>query len=150
MIAKRSKLNLLSTDILDSNIVFHPNSLKGESVIKKMSECPVNIDFDIKSNEEGLYYVFATIEINNEESTDFGYSINVTGASVFEFEKGISEKEKNDLISSGVNITITNLRGYINAVTSYYPLGPFSFHSIDMRALLEVKVEEKRIAKNNR
>ena len=78
MIAKRSKLNLLSTDILDSNIVFHPNSLKGESVLKKMSECPVNIDFDIKSNEEGLYYVFATIEINNEESTDFGYSINAS------------------------------------------------------------------------
>lgn len=149
MIAKRSKLDLLSTDILNSNIVFHPNTLKGGDVLQKMSKCPVNIDFEIKSNEEGLYYVFVTIEINNEESTDFGYSINVTGASVFEFEEGISEKEKNDLISSGVNITITNLRGYINTVTSYYPLGSFSFHSIDMRALLEAKAEEKRIAKNN-
>lgn len=146
MIAKSSKLNLLSTDILDSNIVFHPNSLKTEDVIKKMAEAPVNIDFDIKTNDEGLHYVFATIEINNEESADFGYSINVTGASVFEFEEGITEKETNDLIPSGVNITITNLRGYIKAVTSYYPLGSFSFHTIDMNALFEARVKEKRTA----
>lgn len=144
MIAKNSKLILLSTDILESNIVFHPNSQKGEDIINKMAEVPVNIDFDIKTNDEGLHYVFATIEINNEETADFGYSINVMGASVFDFEEGISEKEKNDLIPSGVNIAITNLRAYIKAETSYFPLGSFSFHSIDMNALFEAKANEKR------
>jgi len=144
MIAKNSKLILLSTDILESNIVFHPNSQKGEDRINKMAEVPVNIDFDIKTNDEGLHYVFATIEINNEETADFGYSINVMGASVFDFEEGISEKEKNDLIPSGVNIAITNLRAYIKAETSYFPLGSFSFHSIDMNALFEAKANEKR------
>lgn len=138
MIAKRSKLKLLTADILESNIVFHPNSLKGGDVLKEMYEFPVNIDFDVK-NDNRLYYVFVTITINNDESSDFGYSIDVTGASVFEFEDGISEEDKSDLISSGVNMAITNLRGYINAVTAYYPLGSFSFHSIDMNALFEAK-----------
>lgn len=61
-----------------------------------------------------------------------------------DFEDNVTEEEKKDLISSGVNITITNLRGYINAVTSYYPLGPFNFHSIDMQALLTAKAEDKK------
>ena len=144
MIAKRSKLKLLTTDVLESSIVFHPNSLDAEEVLTKMFDAPVIIDFDIKINEEGLYYAFVTIGINKEESADFGYSINVTGASVFEFEDDTPDDEKQDLISSGVNITITHLRGYINAVTSYYPLGSFSFHSIDMKALFQEKAKGRK------
>jgi len=68
----------------------------------------------------------------------------VTGASVFEFEDDTPDDEKQDLISSGVNITITHLRGYINAVTSYYPLGSFSFHSIDMKALFQEKAKGRK------
>lgn len=142
MIAKKSKLKLLSTDIIDSNIVFNTNQMSAEEVTNKMLEAPVNINFDVKTNDSGMHYVFARIEINNEESASFGYSINVMGASVFDFEEGVEDSAKSDLIASGVNITITNLRGYIKAVTSYYPLGSFSFHSIDMGALFESKAKE--------
>lgn len=141
MIAKRSKLKLLTTDILDSKIKFYPSALKGVEVMQKMLDSPIDIDFDVKVNEDGLYYIFVKIEINNDKSTKFGYSIFVNCASVFDFEDDVTEEEKNDLISSGVNITITNLRGYIHTVTSYYPLGPFNFHSIDMQALFAAKAE---------
>ena len=150
MIAKRSKLKLLTSDILDSSIVYHSNSMLGEDVSKKMNDAHVNINFDIKMNEESLYYVFVTVQINNDDSADFGYSIDVTGASVFEFEDEVTDKEKNDLISSGVNITITNLRGYINAVTAYYPLGSYSFHAIDMNALFSEKENESKNKDENR
>ena len=150
MIAKKSKLKLIATDILDSKIVFHPNSLKGEEVMIKMHNSPINIDFEIKINEDGLYYIFASIEINNDGSTDFGYSISVNCASVIDFEDDISDAEKNDLISSGVNITITNLRGYVYAVTAYYPLGPFNFHSIDMKALFDAKAVTKNSQETNK
>jgi|AGTN01.1.fsa_nt_gi hypothetical protein len=80
-----------------------------------MSEALVNINLDMKINKEGLYYIFVTVEINNDESAYFGYSIEATGATVFEFEEGVPEEEKKDLLSSGVNISIINLRSYINA-----------------------------------
>lgn len=142
MIAKKSKLILLSTDIIDSNIVFNTSQMSAEEAISKMHEAPVNINFDVKTNDSGLHYIFARIEINDEDTASFGYSINVMGASVFEFEEGLEDSEKHDLIASGVNITITNLRGYIKAMTSYYPLGSFNFHSIDMGALFEAKAKE--------
>lgn len=143
MIAKRSKLKLLTTDILESNIIFHPSGFTTKEVMLKMSETPINIDFEFKVNEDGLYYIFVKMEINNDDSAKYGYSISVYCASVFDFEDNVNEEEKKDLISSGVNITITNLRGYIYSATSYYPLGPYNFHLIDMQALLTEKVEEK-------
>ena len=35
------------------------------------------------------------------------------------------------------------MRNYINNTTSYYPLGSFSFHSIDMKALFDAKANKK-------
>src|SRR5690554_400203 len=106
-----------------------------------------NSEIKTRKNSWSLYRPYIkedTCLLNKEESADFGYSINVTGASVFEFEDDTPDDEKQDLISSGVNITITHLRGYINAVTSYYPLGSFSFHSIDMKALFQEKAKGRK------
>ena len=150
MIAIESKLKLISSDIFESNISFNPSELSQSESITKMKDFPVNIDFDVKTNNEGDIFVFANVEINNNDDADCGYSIYVAGVSSFTFAVDADEEERKSLIGSAVNISITNLRNYISNATSYYPLGSFSFHSIDMKALFEAKSEQKRKANRTR
>ena len=53
MIAIESKLKLISSDIFESNISFNPSELSQSESITKMKDFPVNIDFDVKTNNEG-------------------------------------------------------------------------------------------------
>ncbi|HHV87048.1 MAG TPA: hypothetical protein GXX42_14770 [Petrimonas sp.] len=145
MIAVESKLKLISSDIFQSDISYKPKSdLSQRETIIKMRDLPVDIDFDIKTNKDGSLFVFSNVQINAHNDADFGYSIFVAGITVFTFAEGTDEDEKKSLIGSAVNISITNLRNYISNATSYYPLGSFSFHSIDMKALFEAKAGEKK------
>lgn len=149
MIAVKSKLKIISTDIFQSSISFNPSDLSQAESITKMKDIPVDIDFDVKTNNEGDIFVFSNVEINNDDDADYGYSIFVAGITSFTFAEDTDENDRKSLIGSAVNISITNLRNYITNATSYYPLGSFSFHSIDMKALFEAKSEQKRKAKNN-
>lgn len=146
MIAVESKLKLISSDIFDSNISFNPSEFSQQESISKMKNTPINIDFDVKTNNKGDIFVFSNVEINNDDDADYGYSIFVAGVTSFSFAKETDEDERKSLIGSAVNVSITNLRNYISNATSYYPLGSFSFHSIDMKALFEAKSEQKRKA----
>jgi len=150
MIAIESKLKLISSDIFESNISFNPSELSQHESISKMKDLPVDIDFDVKTNDEGDIFVFSNVEINNDDDADCGYSIFVAGITSFTFAKETDEDERKSLIGSAVNISITNLRNYISNATSYYPLGSFSFHSIDMNALFQAKSEQKRKTKINK
>lgn len=143
MIAAESKLRLLSSNIFNCRISFNPCKLSQNEIMSRMNELPVDIDFDIKTNKEGNLFVFSKVQINNQDDADFGYSIFASGATLFTFMEGTDDKEKKILIGSAVNISITNLRNFICNATSYYPLGSFSFHSIDMNALFESKAKEK-------
>lgn len=143
MIAIESKLQLVSSDIFHSEISFNASRLSHGEVIEKMNKVPVDIDFDVKRSSKGDLFVFASVRINSHEDADFGYSIHVSGATLFTFAEGMSENEREDFIGSAVSISITNLRNYINNTTSYYPLGSFSFHSIDMKALFDAKANKK-------
>ncbi len=147
MIALESKLKLNSSDIFESNISFNPSKLSQRESIKKMKVLKVDIDFDVKKNKKGVLFVFSNVKINNNNEADFGYSISVAGVTSFTFAEGTNENEKQSLIGSAINISITNLRNYISNATSYYPLGSFSFHSIDMKALFEAKSAQKSKAK---
>ena len=109
-----------------------------------MKVLPVDIDFDVKMSKEGAMFVFTNVEINNDDDANFGYSIFVAGATSFSFAEDMDENERKSFIGSAVNISITNLRNYINNATSYYPLGSFSFHSIDMNALFEAKSNQEK------
>ena len=144
MIAVESKLRLISSDIFDSSISFNPSELSQQETINKMKELPVDIDFDIKTNSKGDLFVFSNVQINNHDNANFGYSIFVAGVTSFTFAEETDENEKESLIGSAVNISITNLRNYISNATSYYPLGSFSFHSIDMKALFEAKSQKRK------
>lgn len=144
MIAVESKLRLISSDIFDSSISFNPSELSQQETINKMKELPVDIDFDIKTNRKGDLFIFSNVQINNHDNANFGYSIFVAGVTSFTFAEETDENEKESLIGSAVNISITNLRNYISNATSYYPLGSFSFHSIDMKALFEAKTKGKK------
>lgn len=146
MIALESKLKLLSSNIIESNISFNPSELSQRESISKMKSFPVDIDFDVKTNDEGDIFVFSNVEINKDDA-DCGYSIFVAGITSFAFAKETDEDERKSLIGSAVNISITNLRNYISNATSYYPLGSFSFHSIDMNALFEAKFKQKNKSK---
>ena len=148
MIAVESKLKLISSDIFESNISFIPSELPQRESIRKMKDFPVNIDFDVKTNKEGDIFVFSNVEINNGDDADCGYSIFVAGITSFTFAKDTDEDERKSLIGSAVNISITNLRNYIVNATSYYPLGSFSFHSIDMKALFEAKSQKRKSNKS--
>ena len=68
-------------------------------------------------------------------------TIFVEGVGLFHFEALLTEDEKKQLVNSSINICITNLRSYINTITSFYILGRFSFHAVDMPALLKSKAD---------
>ena len=144
MITVESKLKLISSDVLESNITFNPSELSQHESFSKMKVLPVDIDFDVKMSKEGAMFVFTNVEINNDDDANFGYSIFVAGATSFSFAEDMDENERQSFIGSAVNISITNLRNYINNATSYYPLGSFSFHSIDMNALFEAKSNQEK------
>lgn len=149
MITVESKLKIISSDIFESKISFNPSKLSQREIISRMKILPVDIDFDVKTNKKGDLFVFSNVKINSNNEADSGYSISVEGATSFTFADGTGEDEKKSLVGSAVNISITNLRNYITNATSYYPLGSFSFHSIDMKALFEAKSEQKRKANKN-
>ncbi len=144
MIAIESKLKLISSDIFESKISFNSSTLSHYETIKKMKDLPIDIDFDIKTDKQGDIFVFSKVQINNNEKADIGYSIFVAGVTSFSFAEGTTEEEKKSLIGSAVNISITNLRSYISNTTSYYPLGSYNFHSVDMKELFKAKAEEKK------
>ena len=118
MIAVESKLKLISSDIFDSNISFNPSEFSQQESISKMKNTPINIDFDVKTNNKGDIFVFSNVEINNDDDADYGYSIFVAGVTSFSFAKETDEDERKSLIGSAVNVSITNLRKYISNATS--------------------------------
>jgi len=144
MIARKSALILENFVIVDSHIsLIVANEKLNTGVVEILNSYPVEIDFSIEedSNDE-LFRIVTTIEINNKEERNPGYSILVTGMSFFKFENHTplpDNQRKQMLQVSGLSICIANIRSYIANQTSYYPWGSFSFHAIDIQHLLEEK-----------
>lgn len=144
MITKKSPLFLERFDILNSKCDLIPSGDASLNLMEATKDMPVDIDFAIKKNDDDLFFIFVKVEINNTDNPQPGYSILAEGIGAFGLQEGLTDNEKQQYISSGVNICITNLRSYVNTVTSFYPLGRFSFHSIDMPALFKSKGESKK------
>jgi len=146
MIAKRSALILESFVIVDNNCSIVVPEVPIEFLpIIETEGFPIGIDFRIeKENNVERYRIFVSVEINNSTDKKNGYSIAVNGMGFFSFDTNtkIDENEKNQLLEySGLSICITNLRSFITNQTSYYPWGSFTFHAVDVRALLKEKKE---------
>ncbi|WP_321332017.1 hypothetical protein [uncultured Bacteroides sp.] len=141
MIAKESTLILERFDILESacNCIFTDDETL--DLLESTKKQPIDIDFRIKTDNNGIFIIFTDININRGNEPAPGYSISVSGAGMFRLPQDVPESETQGYVNSGVNICITNLRSYINTITSFYPIGKFSFHSIDMPALFKSKQE---------
>lgn len=141
MIAKESTLILDRFDILESVCNFIFTDDRTLDLLELTEKQPIDIDFRIKTDNEGTFIIFVDIKINRGDKPTPGYSIAVSGVGMFKLSQDVPESEIQGYVNSGVNICVTNLRSYINAITSFYPLGRFSFHSIDMPALFKSKQE---------
>lgn len=141
MITKKSDLTLNHFAIINSKCEFIPSENETIDLLEQTKSFSVDIDFGIKQDED-IFLVFVKAEINNGRKKKSGYSIFVEGVGNFSIDNSMESSQKQSLINSSVNICITNLRSYINNVTSYYPLGSFNFHSIDMPALFKAKSDE--------
>lgn len=146
MIAKRSALILESFVILDSNCSIVVPEVPTEFLpITETEGFPIDIDFRIeKENDIERYRIFVSLEINNCAEKKNGYSLAVNGMGFFSFNENakIEDNEKIQLLEySGLSICITNLRSFITNQTSYFPFGSFTFHAVDVQALLKEKNE---------
>ena len=103
----------------------------------------MDIDFNIEQdNNAELFRIVATVQMNNYKEKKPGYSITATGMAFFSFapESSLTEDQKTQMLqTSGLSICITNLRAYVANQTSYFPWGSFSFHAVDIQALLKEK-----------
>lgn len=146
-------MNLIKSDlileeffIVNSNYNFiEPND---NSINKKelSEEYKIDIDFivrDIK-NEDNKYIIFTKVDINSDDNQISGYDIFTEGVSIFSFNVNskLTESEKSDFLwSSGVSISINNLRNFLSSMTSYCPLGKYTLPSVDLTSLLNTKRE---------
>lgn len=138
MRATSSPLIQQSFDIIKSKISTTFGEDQSVDLLAASKNFPIDIDFSVDHQEaKNLFVVLISLTINPNEQP--GYSIAVEGAGVFNFSETIEENLKQPLVHSAVNICITNLRAYINAATSFFPLGRFSFDVIDMIALFKSK-----------
>lgn len=151
MEAQRSPLKLQTFVITKSVCLFIPFTSKDitnpTEALNIQESYPVNVDFDIRVNEqESIYAIQVIISINADQKP--GYSIEVHGTCFFGFENAdLSEEKKTELLLwSGVSICISSIRAYVGNVTAYYPMGKIMFHSIDMQDLISKshKVEDEK------
>lgn len=143
----RSELILEEFFIVNSDYNFIEPENDGINLKRLINDYKINIDFivrDIKT-EENKYLIFTKIDINHKEDKLPGYSLFTEGVSIFSFpdKSNLSEKEKSDFLwTSGVSISINNLRNYISAITSYCPFGKYTLPSVDLTSLLNTKRKE--------
>lgn len=141
MIAKKSPLILDSFNILNSKCEIIHSDDSSIDLLENTNSMPVDIDFSIRQSEDNSILVFSKVEINYSDNPNPGYSILVEGVGMFHFDEIAEDKLKLQLINSSISICIANLRSYVKTITSFYLLGSFSFHSIDMPALLKSKAD---------
>lgn len=145
MIAKESCLILQRFDILKSSCQCVFDDDENVDLLDVTQKYPVDIDFKIQTDNKGSFLIFVQIDINAGDNPEPGYSISASGVGLFKLSQEVPQEKVQGYVNSGVNICITNLRAYVNTMTSFYPLGRFSFHSIDMPALLKSKEENQNI-----
>ena len=143
---------LVLEDFIITNSICHLKEFKVadaniNKIRKKQAKHPVLIDYEIKKAQDKPEFLIGVKIAVNPDHLD-GYAIEVEGIGFFTISKEMDEKEIANLIHfSAINICIANIRSYIANMTSYFPLGRFNFHAIDMPNLIKEKQKEKVAAK---
>jgi preprotein translocase subunit SecB len=99
-----------------------------------------------QENDTGRFRIVISVELNNSQEKQPGYSFAITGMGFFKFgeDTNLTEEQKIQILQiSGLSICITNIRSYITNQTSYFPWGSFTFHAVDINALLNDKKESE-------
>jgi len=145
METKASPLVLEDFYITNCNCNFEqfPTTNNVKELRGKQAKYPVLIDYEIKKTKDKPDFIIGLKVVINPDHLE-GYIIEVKGVGVFTISKKMDEKEIANLIFySAMNICIANIRSYIANMTSYFPIGRFNFHAIDMPSLIKEKQEEK-------
>jgi preprotein translocase subunit SecB len=146
MIAKKSDLILENFVIVESHLsLVIPNEQGSFQPLIATEAFPVLIDFRLEQeNDTGRFRIVISVELNNSQEKQPGYSFAITGMGFFKFgeDTNLTEEQKIQILQiSGLSICITNIRSYITNQTSYFPWGSFTFHAVDINALLNDKKE---------
>jgi preprotein translocase subunit SecB len=145
----KSPLELIDFSIIESRIDFYSTS-SSEKLIKDFEHYKVDISFEIlRSSNKTDFKIQMRVKIN--QNAEEGYKIDVTAIGVFSIKDISDEKMIANLINfSAINICIANLRLFIANVTSYYPIGKFVFHSIDMNELIKEKSKSIKVKQSKK
>ncbi len=138
MIVKESLLKFENFAVLNSVCRYN----HGEDLSRELLySYPVNVDFDIlEHKEEYKFKVVVSVRLNNENKP--GYTIQIDSVTFFGIAGEASAEDVSVLIQhSGVQMAVANLRAYIEAITSYYPLGKYTLPTIDLNDLLHQKAQ---------
>ena len=142
----KSDLILEEFFIINSNYNFIEPEVNSVNKKDFLEGYKIDIDFivrDIKK-EENKYIIFTKVDINNDDDKVPGYEIFAEGISIFSFNinSKLTDRQKSDFLwSSGVSISINNLRNFLSSMTSYCPLGKYTLPSVDLTSLLNTKKE---------
>ena len=154
MIAKKSDIILENFVIVESHLSLEiPTKQDNFQPLVATEAFPVVIDFNLaQENETGMFRIVTSLELNNSPEKQPGYSIAITGMGFFKFadDSKLTEEQKIQMLQiSGLSICITNIRSYISNQTSYFPWGSFTFHAVDIDALLKDKKEAEEKEENS-
>jgi hypothetical protein len=105
----------------------------------------VDIDFDVTIGKGNDFFVFTTISINKDEIKKMPcHLITLDSVSVFTIErKGKVTQEMRDMYikESAIGIAFNNARGFIQNITSYSPLGSYTFPLFAINILFNQKYQ---------
>ena len=141
MVIKESNLKLLDFAIFSSICEYNEGEIYSD---KKLNEgYPITLDCDISLNEKvNAYRIFVNISINSDRLP--GYYVKVAASGYFSFDKEMSDNDISILLQySGLQMCISNVRGYIASITSNYPYGKYLFPSIDLNDFVKRKVNNE-------
>lgn len=135
MIIKLSPLELKDFFLLKVECKFTAPK-DGSDIREFFPNYVVDINFAKRSlpKNDNIVSIFMRIIINNDETKENlpGYHLLFEGVGVYDFEKIKEESERNSLMSSAVNMTLSYLRSDVANITGHLPFGKYLLPSIDM------------------
>lgn len=146
MKAKSSPLKILDFTIINTKI---ESNLPDEPQDINLQSLPIVINFDRLSSddpEDNSKMIRMEIKINSGKNKS-GYVMHIEAAGIFDIDPStkIHEDVRNNLIGiSALSIMISQLRAYIQNITSYGTCGTYTLPPIDISDLIEKKIKSEQ------
>ncbi len=143
MKVQKSPLNLREHFILKSTFQFHPPTSSDFDANDVFENYEPEFDFKIRNKKGSEFHVITKVEINNVETPEPGYAIQLECLSVFtlDMEATISDQEeRNYKFISALSMCINFMRAQVVSMTNSAPLGRYLLPSFDLNALLQEKI----------